>query len=167
MPTHRDSVRMLSVSQLREATGMAAFTIVKRLRAAGLEPVARDGRTTRYDAQRALPILFVAGDPTAERARFDRVRADAQELRNQQLRGELVPAAGLDRTLIGFATRVTGRLLALPARIAHELAADHTPAGCQKLVYDALEHALQELADAGSEAIRRAAEGERDGDAPP
>lgn len=90
MPTHRENLRRLSVSQLVEITGMAARTITTRLRAAGLEPAATDGRTTRYDPRVVLPVLFEAASPQAERARLDAARAEAQEMKNSVMRGALL-----------------------------------------------------------------------------
>ena len=60
---------------------------------------------------------------TGERARLARVQADAQELKNATSRGELVPAAEVERTWGDMLRQVRARILAVPSRLrqAHSL----------------------------------------------
>lgn len=160
MPTHKANLTRLSIRSLAELTGFANETVSKRLREAGLTPVVRDGRTLIYETRPALRVLFATADPQAERARFDRARADAVELKNRQVRGELVPAADQDRAVIALATLTSSRLQGIPAAIAQELAATRKPAEAHAIVERAIHAALHELADAGQAAIERAARGE-------
>lgn len=155
MPTHRDSLRRLSVSELVELTGMAPKTVTTRLRAAGLEPAAKDGRTTRYDPREALPMLYEAGDPQRERARLDAARAALAEQELQKRSGELVPAVDVEYSLITLSTAVSGRLQGIPSQLGPELAGEATAADCERLVRDAIHTALHDLADAGDAAQRR------------
>jgi phage terminase Nu1 subunit (DNA packaging protein) len=79
---------------------------------------------------------------TAERARLAREQADGQALRNAQARGELVPAADVERAWSDFLRQLRGRLLAVPSRLraAGDLSATEAEA-----VDRALRVALAEL----------------------
>jgi len=58
---------------------------------------------------------------TGERARLARAQADAQELKNATLRGEMVPAAEVERTWSDALRGLRSQLLALPSRIRADL----------------------------------------------
>ena len=56
-----------------------------------------------------------------ERARFEKLKADRQEMINAQMRGELVPVDLLEQILADGARRIVVLLEALPARFVREL----------------------------------------------
>lgn len=64
---------------------------------------------------------------TIQRKRLVREQADRAELVNQQMRGELVPAAEVEAEWARIATALRARLLALPSRV-HQRLAHLTPA---------------------------------------
>lgn len=55
---------------------------------------------------------------TAERARLAREQADAVALRNAIARGEMVPAADVEREWSSILRNVRSRMLAVPSRVA-------------------------------------------------
>jgi phage terminase Nu1 subunit (DNA packaging protein) len=83
---------------------------------------------------------------TAERARLAREQADGQALKNAVLRGELVPAADVERAWGDFLRQVRGRLLAVPSRLR---AAGELSGAEAEAVDRALRVALAELGQAG------------------
>ena len=58
---------------------------------------------------------------TGERARLARAQADAQELKNATLRGELVPASEVERAWADTLRGLRSQLLAVPSRIRSDL----------------------------------------------
>ncbi len=58
---------------------------------------------------------------TAERARLAKEQADAQALKNAALRGELVPAADVERAWGDVLRQVRARILAVPSRLRQSL----------------------------------------------
>ena len=155
MPTHKEDLSRLSITQLHELTGRARATIRRRLE--DLEPTARDGRTVWYAPREALPLLFGIGglDLTAERARLAKEQADGQELKNALARADLVLPDAMDRATIALATAVSSRLQAIGTRTAPALAAEGKVAGCQKIVDEAVAQALLELSEAADKADTR------------
>lgn len=158
MPTHGPDLSKLSTTRLAWLARCKVDTATKKLQAAGISPLETDGRTVLYDPRDALPVLLgVEGlDLSAERARLAREQADAQALRNAVLRGELVPAGEMDKALIAICTTVSARLQTVPAKVAAELAAESTTAGCHAIAEREIHAALHDLADAGREALERA-----------
>ena len=59
-------------------------------------------------------------DLTAERARLAKEQADAQSIKNSQLRGELLPADEVEREVADMIRRARSSLLAVPARLAQD-----------------------------------------------
>jgi len=121
------------------------------------------GRPWQIDLREAVAWMLAraAGssrkrlDPQQERARLDSLRSEAQELKNAQERGELVPGDELERALVHLATSARSRILAVPSKRAQALAAVETPAEAHRIVEDALCEALQEVADEGDRAAAR------------
>jgi phage terminase Nu1 subunit (DNA packaging protein) len=162
MPTHRPQLAELSTSDLAYLARRKLGSVRRQLEQAGLRPVREDGRTLWWSGREAFRVLTDRGpDATAQKARFDAARADAQELRNAQVRGELIPAADVDKVMIALATTASARLQALPARLARELAAEASPAGCQEILDRAVRSALEDLADEGARALERSKRLER------
>jgi len=79
-------------------------------------------------------------------------QADAQELKNAEARGELVSADQIEGAMIWLTTSLSARLQSLGVRIAQELAAEGTAAGCQGIVDEQVNAALNELADGADRA---------------
>ena len=156
MPAPKADLSRLSISQLATATGRDRRTIVKAL--AGLEPSSKRGRAKVYKAQAALEHIYLGQERLSladEQARLASERADAEYLKNAQLRGNLISPDSTDRALIALATVVSSRLQSLGTRTAPALAAERSRAKCQGIVDEAVADALLELADGGQEAQAR------------
>jgi len=134
-----------SVRELRDAGAIPdpAQATLDELRVAYL----RHMRTVAAGRTTSGPL-----DPRQERAALDQARREAQELRNAQERGELVPGDDLQRTLVHLAMATRSRILAVPSKLAQALAAAESPAQAHKIVEEALCEALEELADEGERA---------------
>lgn len=87
-------------------------------------------------------------DLVAERARLASAQADAQELKNAELRKELVRAVDVEKANVSIASAIAARMLQIPAALADRCAALTVPAEVFKLIMDAIRDALTELADA-------------------
>jgi len=137
---------------------------VRELRDAGVIP---DPRESTLDEARTAYVrhlrTMAAGrttagplDPQQERAALDRVRREAQELKNAQERGELIPGADGEKIVVDLATATRQRMLAIPPKTAllHAAAGDN-PARHKEITEEAIVEALEELTDAGDEAQRR------------
>jgi phage terminase Nu1 subunit (DNA packaging protein) len=99
MATHKESVRVLSLSQLADASGRSAKTIRRLLAAApAIEPARTDGKTLWFETPAALRRVLGPApsdngevlDLAAERARLARMQADGQSMRNEELSGALL-----------------------------------------------------------------------------
>lgn len=60
---------------------------------------------------------------TGERARLARAQAEAQEVKNAKLRGELVEASEVERAWSDILRQVRARVLAVPSRVRADLPA--------------------------------------------
>jgi phage terminase Nu1 subunit (DNA packaging protein) len=102
--------------------------------------------------------------PVAEgvsRARKRQLEAELLALQLARARGEVIPVTDVDMVLIALMTLTKTKILNAPHRLAPELAAEGTVAGCFKLLDDALRDALHEIADAGEAAQEAHARGEQ------
>lgn len=86
-------------------------------------------------------------DLAAERARLARMQADAQEIKNAVLRGELVPADEIEAASIAVHSAVQRRLLALPRKLAPLVAVENEPRACEEIIREHVVEALQKIAD--------------------
>ena len=85
-----------------------------------------------------------AGDAlTGERARLAREQADGHALRNATLRGELVPAADVERRWSDILRRVRSSMLAVSSRVRHRL--PHLTSHDGTAIDDEIRSALTEL----------------------
>jgi phage terminase Nu1 subunit (DNA packaging protein) len=82
---------------------------------------------------------------TAERARLAREQADAQALKNATIRGELVPAADVERAWGDVLRQVRSRILAVPSRLRQSL---HLQPDVASEIDRELRDALTELGNA-------------------
>jgi len=58
---------------------------------------------------------------TAEKLRYETARADAQELKNAAMRGQLVPVGEVERAWSAILRDVRAAMLAIPARIQQQV----------------------------------------------
>jgi len=157
--THRPELERLSTSEIAFLARMKPETVRRKLTAVGLEPVAVDRRSRRWDPRDALPILLGVGDglnPQAERARLDRARAELAELKLEEERGELVRGAAVESWLVRLLGAVTQRIRAIPPKAAPEVRATPSDATGEAVLAGFIDEALTELADAAREAGERA-----------
>jgi phage terminase Nu1 subunit (DNA packaging protein) len=135
----------LSIPKIAELIGAKAETVAKRLRARGLEPVAKNGRGNLYDSASALPIALGVGGPTEERTRLDAARADLAELELSRRRGELFERDDVYQTWASHTLSWKERLRSLPAEATVHVPA-FTPAMGRKLL-ELIDATLTEIAD--------------------
>lgn len=108
-------------------------------------------------------------DLTAERARLSHHQANNEELKEKQLRGELIPASVIGDKVSEMVLAVRARMLALPGKVATKAMAAESLREVEDFVREEIYGALREFTSedlAGSAAIIQAAteaEGERMG----
>jgi phage terminase Nu1 subunit (DNA packaging protein) len=110
-------------------------------------------RHAYIDHLRAEAGRYGSGDLTGERTRLARAQADREEMKNAQLRGELLARSDVDAAVVGAFSRVRQRLLAIPSKLAPILATKMEPAECEAEVRRAVHDALQELSETRPEAM--------------
>jgi hypothetical protein len=148
----------VSINALSQMTGRDRRWIKRRLGEAGVRAV--DGRTGPvFSTPAALEAIYKPGDsalnPQIERAALDRARREEIERRAERERGEWVPASGLDRSLIALATAVSGKMQALPRALAVRVAAESSPAACERILDDGIRSALFDLSEEGRVAAEK------------
>lgn len=137
----------LNVNQLSKLTGVDRRTIDRRLK--GLAPQKNGNRVKLYDAKIALKKILNPGgsglDLTQEKARLSKLQADKVQLEVSKLRGELIEVKQVKEQAFNSGRRVRDRILNIPSRISHELAAETDPFKVEVLLTQALTEALLEL----------------------
>jgi phage terminase Nu1 subunit (DNA packaging protein) len=88
-----------------------------------------------------------APDLTDERARLAKAQADAQEMKNAQTRGELLPRGDVDAAVAAAFARVRARLVGIPAKAAPVVMTMESAAEAQAALRDAIYEALRELSE--------------------
>lgn len=148
----RPSLTLLNATQLGEMLHMKPGTVRNRLAKAGVKPCQESGNERRFDSLEALGALLAGErlDYTAERARLAKEQADAQELKNAELRGELLPRADHEEVVISLASAVALRLDALPSKAGPEVRATGSDAEAEAVLRTFLDEAAVELADLGA-----------------
>jgi phage terminase Nu1 subunit (DNA packaging protein) len=86
-------------------------------------------------------------DLAGERARLASEQADSMAMKNALQRGEQAAISDLEFAVTSLLSGVRGKLLALPSKLALELAAEGDPAVCQELIAKGLHEALTEIAE--------------------
>ncbi|MEM1344744.1 MAG: hypothetical protein AAGI34_09220 [Pseudomonadota bacterium] len=86
-------------------------------------------------------------DLTAERTRLSKEQADRLEMENAAKRGELLDRKSVDHAVINAFTRVRARMLAVPSRLAPQVAATADPSEAFSLLEAAIQEALHELSE--------------------
>jgi phage terminase Nu1 subunit (DNA packaging protein) len=141
----------VSYNQLSEMTGMAYRTLKKRLE--NLAPAERGPRgVILFESRDALPVIY--GNKAAcdrlnheeERARLASAQATAQEMKNAQLRKELLPANHVRRLVVDMITNAKTRILGVGAKIAPMAAELSDPVVIQKEVDILVKEVLATLA---------------------
>lgn len=155
MPTHREILAELSTSDLAYLARRKPGSVRRQLEEAGLKPVRVDGRTLWWNGRHAFAALLERRDTTTERSRLDRARAVAQELKNAQLRGELMFRSESARASIALARLTSGRMQMLPTMLAPRVAPESDTSKCWSILDDAIRAALEELARAGEHGLKQ------------
>ena len=88
-----------------------------------------------------------APELTAERARLARAQADKAEMEVAALEGRLVPAESVEKTWLVLATSFRSRMVAMPGKLAHQLAAIQSPAEAEDFIRKSIYEALDELSN--------------------
>lgn len=86
-------------------------------------------------------------DLTAERARKAKEEADQLEMKNAQMRRELLPRSDVDAAVVGAFARVRSRLIGVPSKVAPLVISLESPAEAEAVVRKAVYEVLRELAD--------------------
>ena len=116
MPTHKPDLSRLLISQIATLTSKSYTTVKRAL--AGLEPVARDGKTLYFAPTDVLKRVYMV-KAESQRERLDRTRADAQELQNKVARGQYAPISLIGDLLSDASSQVRSILDSLPKRLRH------------------------------------------------
>ena len=143
-------ISLFSLADLEQITGVTYKTIRKRLDTEGVEPAKRDGRTLYYEPRPALEAIYCTGPGALdrERTRLAKEQADAQELKNAESRGELVPASQVEAMWVRLFSAARIRLLAVPSKVAPLVVGLEREAEVEAIVREHQTEALQELAEA-------------------
>ena len=80
-----------------------------------------------------------------ERARYTRIKADKEELKLEQMRGELVKVSEVRKEWGDMAANVRKKILALEARLPGMLAGKDIPGMCE-VIHEEIYGVLNELA---------------------
>lgn len=86
-------------------------------------------------------------DLVAERARLAKEQADAQEMKNALMRGELLKRGDVDAAVAAAFARVRARLISVPAKLAPVVMTMDGTAEAQAAIRDAIYEALRELSE--------------------
>lgn len=123
---------------------------------------------TREVARLEKALEQAEGDASEPISRSEALRRRAvAEMRLREIdlaerEKSVMPCDEINRVLVTLMTMTRDRLLGLPTRLAPELALDSTVAGCGRLLGDAINEALHEIADLGEEAEELVERGEEE-----
>jgi hypothetical protein len=165
MPAAKQAMRF-SITQLADMCGTTGRTASKRLQQKGIGPES-DGRFAPRAA--LVAILQVETSEIREKDRFDRARADAQEMKNAETRGELAPATEVARIGTEIASAVRSRVLAIRT-IAPAVRASESDGEAAAILEQSAREALEDIARLGSLVVehrRRKRPGSEDGGSDP
>jgi phage terminase Nu1 subunit (DNA packaging protein) len=95
-------------------------------------------------SQRASGANGVSAFQTA-RTQLTRVRADIAELRRKELASEVLPRQEVADAGAMVCVAIRDAVLATPSKLARRLAVAANPSECERLMYDALAEALEQL----------------------
>lgn len=86
-------------------------------------------------------------DLVAERARLAKEQADAQEMKNAMMRGELLKREDVDAAVVAAFSRVRTRMIGLPPKLAPVVMTAESPAEAQRMMRESVYEALRELSE--------------------
>lgn len=139
----------VSLNYLSELTGIDRRRVTRLLSDLPHEP--GPNRAKHYDSATALRVLFgglADGDrldPSAERARLDRARAELSELELSRRRGELIPVPEVAAAWSQNVAIAKGRLLSLPSRVSGDVLRLKSQREVENLIRDQITNILEEL----------------------
>jgi phage terminase Nu1 subunit (DNA packaging protein) len=153
LPTHAADLSHLTTSQLAALTGRKVPTVKKRLGEAGIEPSRKDGRSVWWESRTALAALFGSErlDLSAERAKLTRAQTEKTEIQLAEMRRESVPAGEVEAALVRLASTVVPRLRGVPSKVAPVAHSAQTIAATEQAIRDAIDEALEDIAQAADE----------------
>lgn len=144
--TSVDLAAGVTQAEFAELVGISQQQVAEFVRLGVLTPGAPVGRwLLSYTSRLREEAAGRSAEQARERARFERLKADHQDMINQQKRRELVPADLLEQILADFGRRIVVILEALPGRIHRELP-DADPAAVA-LVQDEVIRARNEASE--------------------
>ena len=148
---------LISGNQLSEMTGKSWRTVQKRIAAAGIEPVRRDGHADLFEAPAAFAAIYLPEkptglDPTHERARRDRAAADKLEQELAVRSGELMVASEAAEVWQNHILNCRARLLAIPSKLP-PLLENKSAGAMQGILREEIYAALRELAASTCESL--------------
>ena len=94
------------------------------------------------------PVAAVSVSYDEARRRRELAEASMAEMKQEELRGELIRVEAVKTALARVFSMTRDTLLQIPARLAPLLAADTDPANVQNVLYTEIHQALQHLASA-------------------
>lgn len=149
----------ISINKLAEITAKSRRTIKSKIFKAGLKPIAT-GATDNplWDSMEVLPLLYDTPDIetdrqpglSAENIRLISLRADAQAMKNAELRSGLIPASKVDETWQRIVTAVELEFKGWPERVAEKLKAASKRSDRKKIIDNEMKKSLNKLADIGA-----------------
>ena len=150
MPTHKESLNELSLSQIENLTGLVYRALKRRL--GDLEPVRKDGKTLFYNPRDAFRRILASNsaelNPMQERGRLWKTQADLAELDLRERIGELVEAQEAREAVLQYSTLCRNKLMGIPVRAAQSLSGETDIHKIEALLRGAINEALDELAGA-------------------
>ena len=110
-------MREITVNAISVLTGIERRTVAKRL--AAVPALRVIGRSKQFDSAVAFAVVYDEKDNThKEKARLDRLRADAVEEQLKRSAGQLIHVDDLTAAWTRIATEIKTRLLAIPTKAA-------------------------------------------------
>lgn len=144
--------RYLSKTQLADITGLDRDTVTKKLES--LQPYSAKSNLIQYDTRLALPLLYARDSNVGlerkieeEKLRYDTARADKMELEVKKRRDQLVEIETVGQDVDKEYAAVRSALLAIPSKLALDLATITEPAVIKKELEDSINEALSELSN--------------------
>ena len=124
-------MREISVLAVAELTGRNRVTVEKYITQKGIKPIRVEGRKRVFDSEELLSFKLMekeAARPSSdidwdtERARETKERADNLELKNAQLRRELIPVELMSWTLGNIGAQISAVLESIPVKLKRRMA---------------------------------------------
>jgi len=124
-------MREISVLAIAELTGRSRVTVEKYITEKGIQPIRVDGRNRVFNSEELLSFKLMEKEVSrpstdidwdAERARETKERADNLELKNAQLRRELIPVELMSWTLGNIGAQISAVLESIPVKLKRRMA---------------------------------------------